>query len=193
MSRRASSASSRALANNLRCGARVPATSGSGGGLSSSPLEGFGVWSDAACSRVNDISRDGNMRKLIVAIALTVIRRHRGRAGADLSVASDHAHRPVPAGRIDRRGRAHHGRADAAVARPARRHRERRWRRRQHRRRARRPCGARRLHDRHRPVGHARRQHHLSPDLRSAEGFRADRADLHQSAADGRQEGPAGR
>ena len=39
--------------------------------------------------------------------------RHRRRAGANLSVAPDHAGRAVPAGRIDRRRGAHHGRADA--------------------------------------------------------------------------------
>ena len=118
--------------------------------------------------------------------------RHRRRASADLSVTSDHARRPIPARRIDRCGRAHHGREDAAIARPAGHHRKRRRRGRQHRGRARRTCGARRLHDRHRPMGHPCRQHHLSLELRSAEGFRADRADLRQSAAHGRQEGAAG-
>ena len=65
-------------------------------------------------------------------------------------------------------------------------------RRRQHRGRARRTRGAGRLHHRHRPVGHPRRQHHLQSELRSAEGLRAARADLGQSAAPGRQEKPAG-
>ena len=76
--------------------------------------------------------------------------------------------------------------------RPAGGDRERRRRRRQHRGRARRARAARRLHHRHRPVGHPRRQHHLQTELRPAEGLRADRADLGQSAADDRQEGAAG-
>ena len=51
---------------------------------------------------------------------------------------------------------------------------------------------ARRLHHRHRPVGHPRRQHHLQAHLRSGEGLRADRADLRQPAADDRQEDAGG-
>ena len=58
------------------------------------------------------------------------------------------------------------------IARPAGHHRERRRRRRQHRGRPRRARGARRLHHRHRPVGHPRRQHHLQHQLRSADGLR---------------------
>ena len=50
------------------------------------------------------------------------------RVGANLSGASDHAGRAVPAGRLDRRGGAHHGREDAAHPRPAGHHRERRRR-----------------------------------------------------------------
>ena len=148
-------------------------------GLSSAPLAvmtpcGAGHEKTYHCDRTNSVGR------------------HRRRAGADLSVTPNHHRRPIPAGRIDRRGRADHGREDAAIARPAGHHRKRRRRRRQHRGRAGRACGARRLHDRHRPMGHPRRQHHLSFELRSAEGFRADRADLRQSAAHGRQKGAAG-
>ena len=46
------------------------------------------------------------------------------RAGADLSVAADHAGGAVPAGRLDRRRGPHHGREDAADPRPAGHHRE---------------------------------------------------------------------
>ena len=140
--------------------------------------------------RINQ--RGANMRKLIGVAALAVIGRSCGRAGADLSVAADHAGGAVPAGRLDRRRRPHHGREDAADPRPAGHHRERRRRRRQHRGRPRRARRAGRLHHRHRPVGHPRRQHHLQSELRSAEGLRADRADLGQSAAPGRQEKSAG-
>ena len=51
---------------------------------------------------------------------------------------------------------------------------------------------ARRLHHRHRPVGHPCRQHHLQHRLRSAEGFRADRADDDQSAAADRAQNVSG-
>ena len=192
MSRRASSASSRALANNLRCGGPRAGYLRKRRWTIILAARGLGVCSDAACLRVNDIIEGREHEKIHRCDRADGLCRHRRRAGADLSVASDHARRAVPAGRIDRRGRAHHGRAHAAVARPAGHHRECRWRRRQHRGRPRRARGARRLHDRHRPVGHPCRQHHLSADLRSAEGFRADRADVDQSATHGRQEGAAG-
>ena len=64
-------------------------------------------------------------------------------------------------------------------------------RRRQHRRRPGRARGARRLHHRHRPIGHPCRQRRdLSAAIRPAEGFRADLADLDQPAADRRSQDP---
>src|SRR5256885_1473713 len=64
-----------------------------------------------------------------------------------------------------------HGGAHAGAAGTADRSRKCRRRRRQHRARTRRPCGAGRLHLRHRPMGHPCRQHHLQTRLRSGKGF----------------------
>ena len=47
-----------------------------------------------------------------------------------------------------------------------------------------RPLSAGWLHDRYRSVGHACRQHHLQPELRSGDRFRADRLDVDQSPTD---------
>ena len=132
------------------------------------------------------------MRGFCAALALLADCRRREARSAKLSVAPDHAGGAVPAGRLDRRRRPDHGRADARAARAIGGDRECRRRRRQHRGRPRRARGAGRLHLRHRPVGHPCRQHHLQARLRSRKGLRADRADLQQSAAAGRQERPAG-
>src|SRR6516164_1115086 len=67
------------------------------------------------------------------------------RACRQFSLAPDHADRAVPAGRIDRRRRAHHGRQDGRCARPAGDCRECRRRRRLDRRRPPRARHARRL------------------------------------------------
>src|SRR5437764_3443282 len=76
----------------------------------------------------------------------------RSRAGRQFSVAADHADRAVPAGRLDRCRRPHHGRQDGRGARPAGDRRKRRRRRRLDRRRPARARDARRLHDRYRPM-----------------------------------------
>ena len=77
------------------------------------------------------------------------------RDGASLSDAADDDGRAVLGGRPDRHDCAHHGRADADIARADRHRREYDGRRRHHRRRSGGARGARRLHDVNRPLGHA--------------------------------------
>ena len=119
-------------------------------------------------------------------------RRAHRRPRPALPLAPDHADRPLPARRLDRHHRAHHGGAHASAARPADRDRECRRRGRLDRGRPRRARTGRRLHHRHRPVGHACRQHHLQAQLRSGEGLRAGRPDLGEPATPRRAQEPAG-
>jgi len=108
------------------------------------------------------------------------------------SLASHHVDRSIPAGRLDRRRRAHHRRQDGSVPRPAGDRRECRRRRRLDRRRAALARHARRLHHRHRPVDtHVGSIiYNLNYDLQT--DFEADRVDFAQSAASGRHEDIAG-
>jgi len=119
------------------------------------------------------------MRKPIAAVALALFAGIAAAQAQKLSDAADHAHRAVPARRLDRHSAArilgermrqplgqtvvieNAGGAGGSIAlgRVARAA----------------PDG---YTNRHRPVGHARRQHHLPAELRPAEGFRADRADF---------------
>ncbi len=115
-------------------------------------------------------------------------RMRRERAGADLSVASHHDDRAVPAGRADRHGRPRHGRPHEDHARPDRGGRERDRRRRHHRHGPGRARGARRLHAEHRPVDDpCRRRRDLSARVPRAGRFRAGVAADLVSALDRRE------